>query len=98
MARVRSALPADVVLVANMIDRGKTPLRTVAELGAAGYRMVAFPVAGLLAAARALEELYATLSRDGSTRAYVDRLMGFEEMNVLLGLEERYRREREWLG
>jgi 2-methylisocitrate lyase-like PEP mutase family enzyme len=98
MARVRDALPADVTLVANMVEHGKTPARTLAELGAAGYRMVAVPVAGLLAAARALEGLYATLQRDGTTRAYLDRLYRFDAMNALLGLDELYQREREWLG
>jgi methylisocitrate lyase len=97
MTRVRDALPAGVTLVANMVEHGKTPARTLAELGAAGYRMVVFPVAGLLAAARALEDVYATLHRDGMTRASADRLYRFDAMNALLGLDELYRREREWL-
>jgi 2-methylisocitrate lyase-like PEP mutase family enzyme len=81
-----------------MVEHGKTPARTLAELGAAGYRMVVFPVAGLLAAARALEDVYATLRRDGTTGAAAERLYRFDAMNALLGLEELYRREREWLG
>jgi methylisocitrate lyase len=97
MTHVRSALPGDVTLVANMVEHGKTPLRTLTELGAAGYRMVVFPVAGLLSAAGALRQLYTALKRDGTTRAAVDRMMAFDEMNTLLGLDERYRREREWL-
>jgi len=98
MTRVREALPTDVTLVANMVEHGKTPARTLAELGAAGYRMVVFPVAGLLAAARALDDLYETLKRDGTTRAAADRLYRFDAMNTLLGLDELYRRERKWLG
>lgn len=97
MARVRDALPPGVTLVANMIEHGKTPVRTLGELAAAGYQIVVFPVAGLLAAAHALGDLYATLRRDGSTRAVADRLLAFADMNRLLGLDERYRREREWI-
>jgi methylisocitrate lyase len=97
MTRVREALPPDVTLVANMVEDGKTPARTLGELGDAGYRLVVFPVAALLAAAAALRDLYATLARDGSTAACRSRMLGFAEMNALLGLEERYRREREWL-
>jgi methylisocitrate lyase len=97
MTAVRDALPAGVTLVANMVEQGRTPARTLAELGAAGYPMVVFPVAGLLASAHALREVYATLRRDGTTRAAVGRMLGFDEMNALLGLDERYRREREWL-
>jgi methylisocitrate lyase len=97
MARVRDALPANVTLVANMVEEGKTPTRTLGELGDAGYRLVVFPVAALLAAAAAMRDVYAALARDGSTEAQRNRMLGFAEMNALLGLEERYRREREWL-
>jgi methylisocitrate lyase len=98
MARIRAALPPEVTLVANMVERGKTPVRTLAELGAAGFRLVVFPLSGLLATARALEDVYAALRRDGTTRAVADRLLGFAEMNALLGVEERYGRERAWRG
>ena len=96
MTRIRAALPPAVTLVANMVERGKTPLRTLADLGTAGYRMVVFPLAGLLASAHALGSVYETLRRDGTTRASLDRMLGFDEMNDLLGVAERYRRERDW--
>ena len=98
MAEIRAAVPATVPLVANMIEHGKTPLRTVAELHAAGYQIVAVPLAGLLATARALGEVYATLRADGVTTRVADRMLEFPEMNRLLGVDERYRREQEWLG
>src|SRR5262245_31908726 len=98
MDAVRAAVPRHVPLVANMVEHGKTPVRTVAALAAAGYQITAFPLTGLLAATRALEDAYRTVVRDGITTALHDRLLGFAEMNTLLGLDEMYRREREWLG
>ena len=98
MATIRAALPAEVPLVANMIENGKTPLRTVAELLAAGFQIVAVPLAGLLAATHALRDVYRTLRQDGISTRMADRMLRFGEMNTLLGVEERYRREREWLG
>jgi len=98
MATIRAALPAEVPLVANMIENGKTPLRTVVELHAAGFQIVAVPLAGLLAATHALRDVYRTLRQDGITTRVRDRMLQFGEMNTLLGVEERYRREREWLG
>jgi methylisocitrate lyase len=98
MARIRAAVPAEVPLVANMVEQGRTPLRTAAELAAAGYAIVVAPVAGLLASAHALGAVYAVLRRDGITTAAADRMLTFPEMNTLVGLEERYAREREWLG
>jgi 2-methylisocitrate lyase-like PEP mutase family enzyme len=97
MARVRAALPPEVTLVANMVEDGKTPLRSLGELGAVGYRMVVFPLTGLLAAARALGDAYAALAHSGTTPAAAGRLR-FGELNALLGLERWYAREREWLG
>src|SRR5262249_17466715 len=73
-------------------------LRTVAELHAAGFQIVAVPLAGLLAATHALRDVYRTLRQDGITTRVRDRMLQFGEMNTLLGVEERYRREREGLG
>jgi 2-methylisocitrate lyase-like PEP mutase family enzyme len=98
MARVRAALPPEVTLVANMLEGGRTPLRTVAECAAAGFRIVVLPLAGLFAAAHALREAWATLRRDGTSAALASRMLGFEELNALLGLEEHRAREREWRG
>jgi 2-methylisocitrate lyase-like PEP mutase family enzyme len=97
MTRVREALPADVPLVANMVEQGKTPLRSAAELARSGYRLVAVPVAPLLASAHALRALFETLARDGATAALADRMLGFGELNATVGLDEKYRRERAWL-
>ena len=96
MARVRAAVPPDVPLVANMVEQGKTPLRAAAELARAGYRLVLVPVAPLLAATHGLRAVFATLARDGETRTAADRMLGFGELNALLGLDEKYRRERDW--
>src|SRR5262249_19801985 len=98
MAAVRAAIPADVPLVANMVEQGKTPIRGAAALDAAGYRIVAVPVAALLAATPAVRRLLPDLARDGHTGAAAGRMLGFAELNALVGLEERYRRERAWLG
>ena len=98
MARVRAAIPAAVPLVANMVEQGKTPIRSAAELAAAGYRLVLVPVAPLLAATHAQRALFAALARDGATAAMADRMTTFGELNALVGLDERYRRERDWLS
>jgi 2-methylisocitrate lyase-like PEP mutase family enzyme len=86
MAAVRAAVPATVPLVANMVEGGRTPLRSARALAAAGYRVVVVPIAGLLAAADALRLAYTTLARDGITTAVAERLFGFDEMNALLGV------------
>src|SRR5262249_16793981 len=97
MAAIRIAVPASVPLVANMVEEGKTPLRPPPELAAAGFQIVTLPLGGLLAAAHALADAYAVMRRDGTTGALAGRRFRFDQMNALLGLDDFYRREREWL-
>ena len=97
MAHIRAAVPAEMPLVANMVEGGRTPVRPVAELAAAGYPIVVVPIAGLLASAHALGAVYAVLRRDGATTAATDRMLTFGTMNGIVGLQERYARELEWL-
>src|SRR5262245_9631948 len=96
MATIRGALPREVVLVANMVEGGRTPLRTIDALAGAGYRLIVFPVGGLLAQTHALERVYAALVRDGTTAAEATRMLTFDDMNALLGREGRDRRAEEW--
>lgn len=97
MAAVRTAVPAGTQLVANMIEDGKTPMQAPADLRAAGYDLIVFPLTGILAAAHALREAYAALHRDGRTTALDGRRLRLAELNGVLRLDDRYRREREWL-
>ena len=75
--------------VANMIEQGRTPLRSRDELAALGFQLILYPLTGLFAAARALETAYGRLSDAGSTAGYEDRLFAFERFNELLGAAEK---------
>ncbi|MEO3471507.1 methylisocitrate lyase [Roseomonas sp. CAU 1739] len=63
-----------VKLLANMTEFGRTPFFTAAEFQAMGYAMVIWPVSHLRVAARAMEDLYAAITRDGGTQKMVDRM------------------------
>ena len=75
--------------VANMVERGRTPVVPASELAARGFRLIVFPVAAILAQARAIEDVFTTLRRDGTSAAMLDRLYGFDAFNDLMGLDER---------
>jgi len=77
-------------LVANMIERGVTPLMEPEELKDLGFELVVWPLAPLYSTAKTLTEVYATLRRDGSTLAIMERLMPFDEFNAIVGLNEKY--------
>lgn len=77
--------------VANMIDGGKTPVLPREQLAELGFQLILYPLAGLFAAARALERVYTKLRADGTTLGAEVPTMGFPEFNALIGVEEKYR-------
>lgn len=97
LERVAEALPG-VTLVANMVEAGRTPLLSVAQLADLGYGLVLSPLSLLFAAARAMQDAASGLMREGSLRDHRDLLVGFDEFGDLVGLEyhhaleTRYRR------
>ncbi|MCY4639420.1 MAG: oxaloacetate decarboxylase [Chloroflexi bacterium] len=92
---VRTAIP-DAPLFANMIEGGKTPLLSSAELQELGYAMVVFPLAALFSAARAIAETYRALHDEKTTAGRSGAMVGFHEFEQIVGapdwheLEERY--------
>ena len=84
------------VLVANMVEAGRTPLLTPEELSEFGFRLVVSPVSGLFAATKAIADVYALLREHGTMRENLDRLIGFDDFTDLVGLpaaqalEQRY--------
>ena len=69
-----------VKLLANMTEFGRTPFFTAAEFQAMGYAMVIWPVSALRVAARAQEELYASLREHGGTHRMVERMQTRAEL------------------
>lgn len=97
LTRIRREVTG-VTLVANMVEQGKTPIVPVAELYGMGYAIVAVPVAGLLSMTHALSHLFRNLREQGSTLATQKDMLTFQELNGILGLNEKYEQEKDWLG
>ena len=85
MQQIADALP-DVVLVANMVEKGKTPLLTPSELAELGFRMIVSPLSGLLAVSKALGDAYGVLQEHGSMRDHQDLLTPFNDFTDIVGL------------
>jgi methylisocitrate lyase len=86
----------DGPLVANMLERGVTPLLGPKELLDLGFQLVVWPLSPVYAVAKTLTETYSTLRRDGSTEAILDRLMAFDDFNTIVGLNEKYELDRKY--
>lgn len=77
-------------LVANMIERGVTPLMGPAELKDLGFQLVVWPLGPLYASAKALQKVYMNLYRVGTTEEILDQLISFNEFHDIIGLEQKY--------
>ena len=77
-----------VPLLANMTEFGRTPFFTGAEFADMGYRMVIWPVSALRVAAKAQEELYASIRAHDGAHKMVDRMQTRGELYATIGYSE----------
>ena len=83
-------------LLANMVEGGKTPVQSAAELGARGFRIVIFPGGTARAVAHTLQGYYAGLKADGSTAGWRERMLDFDGLNALIDTPELLARGRRY--
>jgi 2,3-dimethylmalate lyase len=86
---------AGVPLVANMVEGGRTPILSRAELEAFGFKLAIFPTAGFLAAGAALRSVYGEIRSSGSSKAWRGELYPFDDFSRLMGFERVWAFERE---
>ena len=72
-------------LLANMVEGGRTPYLSTAELGAMGFKVALYPGTGFLSAAAALKAAYARLRSAGVGTGGEQPMLPFAEMNALMG-------------
>jgi 2-methylisocitrate lyase-like PEP mutase family enzyme len=94
--RACTRLAARVPLLANMVEGGKTPVQSVEELGARGFRIVIFPGGTARAVAHTLSGYYASLKAHGSTAPWRERMLDFDGLNALIGTPELLERGRRY--
>jgi len=75
-------------LLANMTEFGRTPFFTANEFEAMGYKMVIWPASSLRVAAKAQEELFAAIARDGGTQNMVGRMQTRGELYATIGYHD----------
>jgi len=87
---------ARVPLLANMVEGGKTPVQSAAELQARGFRIVIFPGGTVRAVAHTLQGYYASLHQYQTTAPWKDRMLDFDGLNQLIGTPELMARGRRY--
>ncbi|HEX3501542.1 MAG TPA: isocitrate lyase/phosphoenolpyruvate mutase family protein [Stellaceae bacterium] len=93
-ARFRDRAP----LMANMVEGGRTPLKTAAELEALGFALVIFPGGTVRALAHCFAAYFASLHQHGTTEPYRPRMVDFVGLNDIIGTPEMLELGRRYDG
>lgn len=87
-----------VPVLANITEFGQTPLFTTAELGAAGVRLVLYPLSAFRAAAKAQVVVYEAIRKAGTQAAVVPYMQTRAELYEVLGYHDYERKLDELFG
>ena len=85
-----------IPLLANMVEGGKTPILSAAQLGDVGFRIVIFPGGTARAVSHTLQAYYASLHTHQTTAPWRNNMLDFDQLNevietpALLALGKKY--------
>ncbi len=80
------ALP-DILLLANMIEGGKTPCLSAQDLEKLGFKLGVFALSGLFAATRAIEDCFRFLKENGTTSGFENR-SSFKDYKEIIDIKK----------
>jgi len=85
---IRKSFDLNIPLLANMVEGGKTPVKTANDLKSLGFNIVIFPGGAVRAATFQLQEYYAGLLENGSNSEFSKRMHDFDGLNAVIGTPE----------
>ena len=86
-----------IPLVANMVEKGRTPVLSKEELEKLGYKIAIFPVTALLASVQAMTKVYEQFKSTGSSVDQAVELYDFAELSKLMGFEDVWEFEKKFV-
>jgi 2-methylisocitrate lyase-like PEP mutase family enzyme len=84
-------------LVANMVEKGRTPVLSKDELESLGYKLAIFPVTALLSAVHAMQGVYQQFRSHGSSLGGETPLYDFTDLTKLMGFEDVWEFEKRFI-
>lgn len=98
MRKVNTALAeTHTPSMANMIEGGRTPLLSAAELQELGYSVAAYPCGSVFSVVKALQGWARHLKEHGTTRGYLEHMLSFDEYFEFIGARAVREREKQFL-
>ena len=84
MNRACAQFAKRVPLLANMVEGGKTPVQSAAELGGRVFKIVIFPGGTARAVLHTLQGYYASLHTHQTTRPWQEKMLDFDGLNAVI--------------
>ena len=88
MQKITATFATDIPLLANMVEGGKTPIRSANDLEQLGYKMAIFPGGAVRAIALHLQAYYQGLLKEGNNKAFSEKMYDFKGLNEVIGTKE----------
>ena len=83
-------------LIANMTETVGRPMLTDKELFKMGFKIIFYPMTAIMTTAAALKTIFTELKEKGTTKALVDKMMPFKELEEVLGVNTIRAQEEEF--
>ena len=96
MRRIGQTFP-DHPLIANMVEKGRTPVLPKIELEQLGFKIAIFPVTTLLASVQAMTRVYDHFKGSGSSIDNPVELYDFADLSKLMGFEDVWEFEKRFV-
>tara|TARA_B100001057_G_scaffold225632_1_gene225991 strand:+ start:421 stop:1269 length:849 start_codon:yes stop_codon:yes gene_type:complete len=88
MKTIRKSFHVSIPLLANMVEGGKTPVKTAKDLKKTGFNIIIFPGGAVRAVTFQLQEYYAGLLKNGSNSKFSKKMHDFDSLNAVIGTPE----------
>lgn len=86
LEEISKAFP-DTILLANMVEGGRTPNLTSKSLEDLGFKIVFWPCSLVYTVTKALSEVLRALRDEGTTANCHDKMLSFSQFNSFIGLD-----------
>ena len=80
--------------LANMVEKGKTPLLSGGDLAQIGFKIIIYPVSSLYCATKAVLDMLNTIKEKDTTKFDLDKMIPFDTFNEMISLDEYRRLEK----
>ena len=88
MRLVNERFSPRILLMANMVEGGMTPLMSSQELEDIGYSLVIFPGGYVRATAKLATRYFESLKKNGTNEPFLEEMLNFNQLQSLLGTDE----------